>query len=78
MDTDYGQPVGDTTAQQQVTILAGSLLAPGDVEEIKEVVETFGLKPLVIPDLSGSVDGHLDDDAHAVGNVVTNKADADV
>ncbi|MDJ0594176.1 MAG: nitrogenase iron-molybdenum cofactor biosynthesis protein NifN [Pleurocapsa sp. MO_226.B13] len=68
--TDYGQPVGtyhgtspqQITAQQQVTILAGSLLAPGDVEEIKEIVSAFGLKSLVIPDLSGSVDGHLDDD----------------
>ncbi|MEM9506289.1 MAG: nitrogenase iron-molybdenum cofactor biosynthesis protein NifN [Cyanobacteria bacterium P01_E01_bin.35] len=47
---------------KQVTILAGSMLAPGDVEEIKEIVEAFGLQPLVIPDLSGSVDGHLDDD----------------
>ena len=62
--TDYGQPVGTIheSPLQQVTILAGSLLAPGDVEEIKDIVETFGLKPLVLPDLSGSVDGHLDDD----------------
>ena len=62
--TDYGQSVETYhgTSLQQVTILAGSLLAPGDVEEIKEIVEAFGLKPVVIPDLSGSVDGHLDDD----------------
>ncbi len=62
--TDYGTAVGtnQVTSLRQVTILAGSLLAPGDVEEIKEIVESFGLKPLVIPDLSGSVDGHLDDD----------------
>ncbi len=68
--TDYGTPVGEVrvpegceaTSLQQVTILAGSLLAPGDVEEIKEIVQAFGLKPLVLPDLSGSVDGHLDDD----------------
>ena len=62
--TDYGTPVEtkQTTLQKRVTILAGSLLSPGDVEEIKEIVEAFGLKPLVIPDLSGSVDGHLDDD----------------
>ncbi len=62
--TDYGQPVEtlDETSGGQITILAGSLLAPGDVEEIKEIVEAFGLKPVVIPDLSGSVDGHLDDD----------------
>ena len=57
---DYGVSV--ETSQQQVTILAGSLLGPGDVEEIKEIVEAFGLTPLVIPNLSGSVDGHLDDD----------------
>ncbi|MEM8721095.1 MAG: nitrogenase iron-molybdenum cofactor biosynthesis protein NifN [Cyanobacteria bacterium P01_G01_bin.39] len=64
--TDYAQPLSvranGCSPQQQVTILAGSMLAPGDVEEIKEIVEAFGLKPLVIPDLSGSVDGHLDDD----------------
>ena len=62
--TDYGQPSEtlNFVSQQQVTILAGSLLAPGDVQEIKEIVEAFGLKPLIIPDLSGSVDGHLDDD----------------
>ncbi len=63
---DYGTPASvrenSRLPLQQVTILASSMLAPGDVEEIKEIVETFGLKPLVIPDLSGSVDGHLDDD----------------
>ena len=65
--TDYTsrgeQDNSDITNQtKQVTILAGSMLSPGDVEEIKEIVEAFGLEPLVIPDLSGSVDGHLDDD----------------
>jgi nitrogenase molybdenum-iron protein NifN len=52
--------------QPQVTILAGSLLAPGDVEEIKEIVENFGLTPLVVPDLAASLDGHLEDDYKAV------------
>jgi nitrogenase molybdenum-iron protein NifN len=50
----------------QVTVLAGSALSPGDVDEIKEIIEAFGLNPLVLPDLSGSVDGHLDDDYNAV------------
>lgn len=61
---DYGKPAENVseTGIKQITILAGSLLAPGDVEEIKEIVEAFGFNPLVIPDLSGSVDGHLDDD----------------
>ncbi len=65
--TDYGQTMTVETfpekpLPEQITILAGSLLGPGDVEEIKEIVSAFGLKPIVIPDLSGSVDGHLDDD----------------
>ena len=65
--TNYGQffPTEVDTTLKQVTILAGSLLTPGDVEEIKEIVEAFGLTPLVIPDLSGSVDGHLDEDYNA-------------
>ena len=31
------------------------------MQEIKEIVSAFGLKPIVIPDLSTSIDGHLDD-----------------
>jgi nitrogenase molybdenum-iron protein NifN len=42
------------------------MLAPGDVEEIKEIVQAFGLNPLMIPDLAGSLDGHLEDDFHTV------------
>ncbi|MEA5495713.1 nitrogenase iron-molybdenum cofactor biosynthesis protein NifN [Limnoraphis robusta] len=50
----------------RVTILAGSLLGPGDVEEVKAIVEAFGLTPVMIPDLSGSMDGHLDDGFNSV------------
>lgn len=45
---------------KQVTVLAGSLLSPGDVQEIKEIIAAFNLNPLVIPDLSDSLDGHLE------------------
>ena len=45
--------------QRQVNVLAGSHLTPGDIEHLKEVIELFGLRPLVIPDLSDSLDGHL-------------------
>ena len=44
---------------RQVNILAGSFLTPGDVETLKELVRSFGLRPLVLPDLSESLDGHL-------------------
>lgn len=46
----------------QVNILAGSHLTPSDIEELREIVEAFGLTPIVLPDLSGSLDGHVPDD----------------
>ncbi|MEA5599147.1 nitrogenase iron-molybdenum cofactor biosynthesis protein NifN [Rivularia sp. UHCC 0363] len=46
---------------QQVNILIGSAFTPGDLQEIKEIVTAFGLIPIVVPDLSASLDGHLDD-----------------
>jgi nitrogenase molybdenum-iron protein NifN len=46
---------------QQVTILMSSAFTPADVQHIKEIVSTFGLMPIVVPDLSASLDGHLDD-----------------
>jgi len=45
----------------QVNVLAGSHLTPGDIEEIREIVEAFGLTPIILPDLSGSLDGHVPD-----------------
>jgi nitrogenase molybdenum-iron protein NifN len=45
----------------KVTILASSALTPGDVREIKEIVTAFGMVPIMVPDLSTSMDGHLED-----------------
>jgi nitrogenase molybdenum-iron protein NifN len=45
----------------QINILAGSHLTPGDIEEVRDLVESFGLTPLVLPDLAGSLDGHVPD-----------------
>ncbi len=45
----------------QVNILAGPALSPLDVEELRLLVEAFGLDAVVIPDLAGSLDGHLAD-----------------
>ncbi|WP_242052096.1 bifunctional nitrogenase iron-molybdenum cofactor biosynthesis protein NifEN [Phormidium sp. FACHB-1136] len=49
---------------KQITLLASAALGPGDVAELKEIVEAFGLTPIVLPDLSTSLDGHLDDADH--------------
>lgn len=65
--TDYNAFIAENARsaviypQPQVTVLAGSSLSPGDIEEIKSIIEAFGLMPLVIPDLSRSLDGHLED-----------------
>ncbi|WP_413167094.1 nitrogenase iron-molybdenum cofactor biosynthesis protein NifN [Capilliphycus salinus ALCB114379] len=59
-------PNCDHDCKARVTILAGSLLGPGDVEEVKAIVEAFGLTPVMVPDLSGSMDGHLDDGFNSV------------
>lgn len=48
-------------APGQVNVLVGPALGPLDVEEVREMVEAFGLHPLVLPDLSRSLDGHLAD-----------------
>jgi nitrogenase molybdenum-iron protein NifN len=43
----------------QINILAGSHLSPGDIEEIREMAEAFGLTPVILPDLGLSLDGHI-------------------
>ena len=44
----------------QVTLLPGAHLTPADVEELKMLCEDFGLDPIVIPDSSCALDGHID------------------
>jgi len=44
---------------RQVTLLCGSHLTPAEIEELVRMVRAFGLEPLVLPDLSGSLDGHV-------------------
>ena len=46
----------------RVNVLAGSLLTVGDLEALKELIEAFGLQPVVVPDLADSLDGHLGDE----------------
>ena len=50
------------TVKGQVNILPGCHLTPGDIIELREIVADFGLDPIVLPDLSGSLDGHVPED----------------
>jgi nitrogenase molybdenum-cofactor synthesis protein NifE len=54
-------PEGGETIPGQVNLLPGAFLTPADVEEVKELCESFGLDPVVIPDISCALDGHIDD-----------------
>ncbi len=46
----------------QVNVLPGCHVTPGDIDEIREIIEAFGLKPIFLPDVSGSLDGHMSDE----------------
>lgn len=49
---------------KQVNVLIHANLTPGDLEYVVESIESFGLRPMLIPDLSGSLDGHLPDEQY--------------
>ncbi len=53
---------GEWTIPGQVNLLPGAQLTPADVEELKEIIESFGLTVLCIPDISNALDGHIDDE----------------
>ena len=47
--------------RRQVNVLANASLTPGDIEVLKDWIEAFGLRPVVLPDIGDSLDGHLMD-----------------
>lgn len=46
----------------RVNVLPGCHLTPGDLDELRTIFEDFGLEPSFLPDLSGSLDGHIPDE----------------
>ncbi|WGR93602.1 MULTISPECIES: nitrogenase iron-molybdenum cofactor biosynthesis protein NifN [unclassified Bradyrhizobium] len=46
----------------QVNVLPGCHLTPGDLDELRVMLEDFGLQPSFLPDLAGSLDGHIPDE----------------
>lgn len=53
---------GATRDPKRVNVLPGCHLTPGDLDEIRTIIEDFGLKPSFVPDLAGSLDGHIPDE----------------
>ena len=54
-------PEGQTAGRRpkQVNVLASAMLTPGDIEAIRDWIEAFGLRAVVVPDIGDSLDGHL-------------------
>jgi nitrogenase molybdenum-iron protein NifN len=46
----------------RVNVLPGCHLTPGDIDELRTIIEDFGLSPSFLPDLAGSLDGHIPED----------------
>jgi nitrogenase molybdenum-iron protein NifN len=55
-------PSGATRDATRINVLPGSHITPGDLDELRDIFEAFGLDPLFLPDISGSLDGHMPDD----------------
>jgi nitrogenase molybdenum-iron protein NifN len=47
---------------KRVNVLPGCHLTPGDLDELRTILEDFGLMPSFLPDLAGSLDGHIPDE----------------
>ncbi len=47
--------------RRQINVLVGPGLNPGDQEALKELIEAFELRPVLLPELGDSLDGHLDE-----------------
>lgn len=54
----FAQPVA-VRNPKQINLLVGCHLTSADIDELREIVASFGLSALVLPDVSGSLDGHI-------------------
>ncbi len=45
----------------RVAVLPGAHLSPAELDELRDIIECFGLDPVFVPDVSGSLDGHIPD-----------------
>jgi nitrogenase molybdenum-iron protein NifN len=56
------RPAEGPRNSRKIAVLPGSHLTPGDLDELRDIIESFGFDPLFLPDLAGSLDGHIPDD----------------
>lgn len=53
---------GAPRSASRVNVLPGCHLTPGDLDELRTMFEDFGLEPTFLPDIAGSLDGHIPED----------------
>jgi nitrogenase molybdenum-iron protein NifN len=51
-----------TRDPRRINLLPGCHLTPGDIEVVRDLIEAFDLAVSILPDLSGSLDGHIPED----------------
>ena len=56
------KPISIRRDPARVNVLPGCHLTPGDIEELRTIFEDFGLEPSFLPDIGGSLDGHIPDE----------------
>jgi nitrogenase molybdenum-iron protein NifN len=44
-----------------VNVLASAMLTPADLDELRAWIDSFGLTPILVPDIGDSLDGHMID-----------------
>ncbi|QXX74757.1 nitrogenase iron-molybdenum cofactor biosynthesis protein NifN [Methylovirgula sp. HY1] len=47
---------------KKIVVLPGCHMTPGDLDELRDIIEAFGMEPYFLPDLAASLDGHIPDD----------------
>ncbi len=52
-------PQFEARHSRRVNVLPGCHITPGDIDELRDIFEAFSLDPIFLPDLSGSLDGHI-------------------
>lgn len=52
-------PLSTARFTRRINVLPGSQITPGDIDELRDIFEAFCLEPVFLPDLSGSLDGHI-------------------
>jgi nitrogenase molybdenum-iron protein NifN len=52
-------PLYESRHSRRVNVLPGCHITPGDLDELRDIFEAFSLEPNFLPDLSGSLDGHI-------------------